>query len=214
MSLILAENPTREKIIFLLKKKGGMSIEELSKELNITTMGVRQHLLVLERKGVIDYITKKHGIGRPGFLYRLTDKADEFFPKAYHRFTIDVLKDIEKNDGRNKIDEIFRWRKERLLRERMEVLSEKAGLCEKVSAMAKIIESDGYLVELEETQKDFRLKQFNCPISKIASEFKEACKYELQLYKDLLGGEVVRQQCLSEGAQSCTYVIPKAAEIN
>lgn len=96
----------------------------------------------------------------------------------------------------------------------MEVLSEKAGLCEKVSAMAKIIESDGYLVELEETQKDFRLKQFNCPISKIASEFKEACKYELQLYKDLLGREVIRQQCLSEGAQSCTYVIPKAAEIN
>lgn len=50
----------------------------------------------MERKGLIDYATKKQGIGRRAFLYRLTDKADDLFPKAYHILMLDTLKYIEK----------------------------------------------------------------------------------------------------------------------
>ena len=67
---VLNDNPTREKILLLLKKNGPQSIENLSQELRITSMGIRQHLLSLERKGLIDYVAKRQGIGRPAFLYR------------------------------------------------------------------------------------------------------------------------------------------------
>lgn len=206
---VLNENPTREKIIMLLKKKGPMPIDDLSRELSITSMGIRQHLLSLERRGLIDYATKKQGIGRPAFLYKLTEKADDLFPKAYHKFIINMFKDIEKNEGRDKIDDIFKWRKNRLLKDTKEALSDKKGLQEKVYGLKDILESEGYLVDLDETDNNYSLKQSNCPIYKIASEFKEACRYELQIYKDLLGKDVKRQQCMAEGNSSCTYVIPK-----
>ena len=178
----LNENPTREKIIMLLKKNGPMPIDELSKELNITSMGIRQHLLSLERKGLIDYVTKKQGIGRPAFLYKLTDRADDLFPKAYHSFIIDTFKDIEKNEGRDKIDELFKWRRMRLFKDTKDMLSDKINLDEKVYGLKDMLESKGYLVELDESENAFTLKEFNCPILQVASEFKEACKHELQFY--------------------------------
>ena len=102
MLTYINENPTREKIIFLLKKNGPLSIEDLSKELHITSMGIRQHLLSLERKGYINYVTKRQGIGRPAFLYRLTEKAQNLFPSVYDEFILDTFKDIENNEGKQK----------------------------------------------------------------------------------------------------------------
>jgi len=203
------ENPTREKIILLLKKHGPMPIEKLSKELNITSMGIRQHLLSLERKGLIDYVTNKKGIGRPAFLYKLTQNADSLFPKAYHTFIIDTLKDIENNEGRDKVDEIFKWRRMRLIKDTRDLLSDKTGFAEKVYGLRDLLETKGYIVELDEDENAYTLKEFNCPISQVALEYHEACKHELQFYREILGKEVKRQECLSEGDVSCTYNIPK-----
>jgi predicted ArsR family transcriptional regulator len=209
MLYIFNENPTREKILMLLKKQGPMPIDELSKELNITSMGIRQHLLFLERRGLIDYVTKKQGIGRPAFLYKLTDKAEELFPKAYQTFILEALRDIKKNDGPDKVDDIFKWRKNRLFKDIKDALSDQKTLEEKIFGFRDILESKGYIVELNDNNEHYTLKQFNCPIYKVAFEFKEACKYELQFYKELMGKEVDRQECISMGDISCTYSIPK-----
>lgn len=206
---VINENPTREKIIMILKRSGPMPIDGLSKELNITSMGIRQHLLSLERRGLIEYIIRKQGIGRPAFLYKLTDKADEIFPKAYQNFIIHMFNDIEKNEGRDKIEDIFKWRKNRLLKDMKESLSDKKGIEDKVYTLKDILESGGYMVDLTETDTSYTLKEFNCPIYRVALEFKEACKYEQQIYKDILGREVKRLYCLANGDSSCTYVIPK-----
>ena len=203
------ENSTREKILLLLKKKGAVSIDKISKELNITSMGIRQHLLWLEKNGLIDYVAKRQGIGRPAFIYKLTDKADDLFPKAYRDFIVTVFKDIENNEGRDKIDEILQWRKNGIFKDMKETLSDRKTFQEKVFGFRDILESKGYLVEFNATNKHYTIKQYNCPIYVLAVEYKEACRYELQMYKDLLGKIVSREECISDGDPSCTYIIPK-----
>ena len=210
MVTFLDGTPTRERIILLLKKNGSLSIDDLSAQLGITPRGIRQHLIYLERQGLVDYFAKRHGVGRPAFLYKLTEKADDFFPKAYHEFIIGTFKDLEKTDGKEKIDDIFRRRKDRILREKKEALSDKKSIHDKVYTLKDVLESDGYILELYEEDNKYTLKNFNCPISKVASEFRDACKHELEMYRELLKKEVTRQACLAEGALSCTYIIPKA----
>jgi predicted ArsR family transcriptional regulator len=205
----LAENPTRKRILLMLKKNGSMSVDSLSKEVSITPMGVRQHLLILERKGIVDSVTKKHGVGRPGFLYKLTDRADDLFPKAYQEFSIDILVDIEGNDGKDKIDGIFKRRKERIVSKLMKLFSGTDNLADRLNAFADVLQNSGCIVELDENSDHFRLKQFNCPISKVALKFKEACYYDLQVFRELIRDDVARQQCLSDGDNACVYVIPK-----
>ncbi len=209
MDTALHDNITRDKILLTLKKKGSLSINGLSKEVNVTAMGVRQHLLILERKGIVEYVPKKHGKGRPGFFYHLTETADDLFPKTYLGFAIDILRCIEEIDGREKIDEIFRRRAEAMRDDRMKLLSKKHELSDRLHALAEILQKDSCMVELEEDAKYFNLKIFNCPISKISSRFNEACKYDYWALKELIGNGAMRKQCLSEGDPACIYVIPR-----
>jgi predicted ArsR family transcriptional regulator len=209
MDTFIDDNSTRRNIILLLKKNGGMSIDDLSKLIEITPMGIRQHLLALEKKGVVTYISRRRGIGRPGFVYMLTDAAGDLFPNAYDAFSLGILRDIKKHEGDEKIDKIFSWRKDRLLNSRRDALAGKAGIEATLNALKEILETDGHLVEIGKNSAHYHLKQYHCPIGKVAREFQDACKHELQMYRELIHKDVTREQSVSEGAQSCVYLIPK-----
>jgi predicted ArsR family transcriptional regulator len=205
---VLSDNPTREKIIMLLKRGGPQSIEQLSKELHITSMGIRQHLLSLERKGLIDYLTKRQGIGRPAFLYKLTDKADELFPKGYDQFALNMLKDIERNEGREKIAEIFTWQRTRLLKDAKEALDGKSSTAEKLEAFSNFLGSSGYISRIEEGEV-YSLRVFNCPVSRVAVQYRDICQNDLAVLQEIFGKDVLRTECMSEGNAFCSYTIPR-----
>lgn len=208
MDHIADENSTRRSIIERLKKTGGMTIDELSRQIKITPMGVRQHLLSLEKKGVVSYIARRQGIGRPGFIYKLTEAAADFFPNAYDNFSLEMLRDLKKHDGARKIEQLFTWRRERMLSLYRNALSGREGVEDTLNGLKPLLESQGYFIELSRHNGDYHLKNFHCPISRIASEFKEACRHELQLYQDLLGKDVTREHTVTDGNICCFYIIP------
>ncbi len=209
MQNIREENPTRKRILLYLKKTGGMTTEELSKELNITPMGIRQHLLALERKGLVEYEAKRHGIGRPGYIYKITEKADTLFPKHYDKFILQIFEEIEKREGKKKIAHLFKWRKETLLKNFQASINGSKDTREKLLTLAGILEKDGYLVEFVEDNNSYQLRQYNCPISMISKKYRESCKTELDFYKELIGNDVKRIACISEGSPACIYSVPK-----
>jgi predicted ArsR family transcriptional regulator len=206
----MEESSTKQKILTHLKKSDHLTVAELSRRMGITPMAVRQHLMTLEKKGIIQYEAKKYGVGRPVFLYSLTERAEGIFPKAYGTFLTDMLRTLEEMDGKRKLDKLFRLRKEHLLAEKRKSLSGLGTLPEKLSKLAEELEADGFMAELSQDKDNFILKQFNCPIKGVSSEFTQPCKYELELYRDLLGTGVSRPECQREGDPACVYLIPKA----
>ncbi len=154
------------------------------------------------------YISKKHGIGRPGFVYMLTKSADALFPKSYDKFAIEILHNIKKHEGPEKLDTIFRTNKDKQFNTLKDALAGMETFDDTVNGLKNMLESEGHIVELTQNNGDYHLKQYNCPINKIAAEFKEICKYELQLYRELLGEQVTREQNIAEGSPACSYKIP------
>jgi predicted ArsR family transcriptional regulator len=209
MSETFEENPTRRQIVMLLKKQKSMSVAEISRAISITPMAVRQHLISLEKRGMITYSPKKYGIGRPVFLYSLTSKALDIFPKAYADFVKEMLVLVEKSDGRKKIDRLFQMRKELQLQESIKAIEGRSSIDDKLSALMELLDEEGYMVEFENKDGAYVMKQFNCILPAIASDYPEACKYELQLYRELLGLQVTRIQCQADGDPTCIYNIPK-----
>jgi len=208
MPLILDENPTRKKIIMLLKKSEHMTVAEMSKEMGITSMAIRQHLMSLEKRGIINYTTRKYGIGRPVFLYKLTDKAMDFFPKAYGSFIKEMLGIIERLDGRTKVNRIFQERKERILRERLAALGGNGSAGKRVRALGELLDREGYMVEVSESADQMEFRQYNCLLYSLVGDYPEACALELELYQDLLGTGVVRSECQRDGSPACVYRVP------
>jgi predicted ArsR family transcriptional regulator len=76
-----------------------------------------------------------------------------------------------------------------------------------MKVLRDFFESEGYFAELSDSNNHYTLRLFNCPIYKLAAEYKEICRYDLQVLKDILGKELNREECIIEGNPSCTYTV-------
>src|SRR3954469_21958308 len=85
------QGETREQILALLRRHSTMTAAELSDTLGIGAVGVRQHLELLDRDGLVHPPGGGRGVGRPSHLSALTDAAETLFPKRYDHMAMDAL---------------------------------------------------------------------------------------------------------------------------
>lgn len=199
---------TRKMILTMLKTLSAQTAGDMSRKLGITEMAVRRHLNTLERDGLITSTLVRQAMGRPVHMYNLTENADELFPKKYHHLTLDLLEELEASAGGEQVNRLFDRRKDRLI-ERYEDRMAGKPLDERVKVLAEIQNTNGYMVEWEQTgEGDYLLHEHNCPISQVANRFQHACQCELSMFRTLLDTDKVdRTECLAKGGNRCTYVI-------
>jgi predicted ArsR family transcriptional regulator len=198
---------TRRQIMMMLKTEGALTVGEIAERLGVTEMAVRRHINTLERDGLISAKLLRQAMGRPTNQYYLTEKSEDYFPKSYSNFTLDLLKDLEKNHGVEMIEQVFKSREKRLTEEYQVNFSGK-NLDEKVKLLAEIQDKKGYMVQLEKQEDgSYRLIEFNCPIAQVANRYNHACQCEINWFKKLLDADVERIECKAKGGQNCIYAI-------
>lgn len=204
---------TRRDILTTLKTDGGMTADELSDVLGITAMGVRRHLMTLERDGLVKYTPVQRGVGRPSYVYSLTELADDLFPKNYHQFANQLLDIIADMDGEGKVEQLFANRMERLRKAYAPQLVNK-DLPQQLEELTRIQNANGYLAEWEQVDDEtFVFVEHNCAIAQVAHACQFACDYELQLYDTLLNAdEITRENHMASGQTSCRYRIVRRHE--
>ena len=84
---------TKHQILVLLKRTGSVTVEEAAGALNVASMTARQHLTGLERDGLVRSEKVKRHTGRPHFLFSLTPKGEEMFPRRFDLFAQALLQE-------------------------------------------------------------------------------------------------------------------------
>lgn len=211
--MIRNDRPTRLQILAMLKKNNRMTSKQVGDVLGVTPMGARQHLTAMEKDGLVASEFVRQKAGRPALYFRLTPQSDCYFPQNYEPMALEILKGMENLQGREKIVEVFKLRKEKLVKEYKAAL-EKSDLKESVQKLAEIRDLEGYMAELEENEAAFLLTEHNCPIHSIAKEYNELCQHELQIFKDVLNVPVERIQHMVKGENACVYKITPDTQDN
>ena len=203
---------TRREILSLIKRRGPMTVQELSRTLQITPMGVRQHLAILERDGHLQSDGIRRGQGRPSRLYGISPEGDKLFPRTYDQLARSLLDDLRTVGGEQKIDELLEHRRKRLLEQYRSRMDGKE-FREKVAVLAQARDEEGYLAEHQPLGRDrFVLIEHNCPIRAVAEAQPKVCRCEMTLFAEALGTEVVRTDHLLKGAPHCRYIITRPRE--
>lgn len=201
------QGSTRQSILHLLRRNGQMTALEMSEALSIGAVGVRQHLALLERDGLVRVEGLRRGVGRPSHLYVLTAAAEHFFPKHYDELILDVMAYVETEGGEAAIDEVFRRRRERYASDFGGQLHGR-GLDERVTELACVLTEQGYMCEwCRQPDGSYVLTEHNCPVDCVARRYPHICQHELALYRELLGVKVTRDQTISDGDFCCRYHI-------
>src|SRR5215211_7241424 len=78
-----ARTSPRVEVLNLIQRQGSASIKDLEAALNVTTTAVREQVDHLLDEGYLQATRVRGDVGRPYFVYSLTTKAQELFPKDY-----------------------------------------------------------------------------------------------------------------------------------
>ena len=199
---------TRQEILNILKRNGRATLDQLAKGVGLVPVTVRAHLSVLERDRLVTYEEVRGKIGRPYYVYSLTEEAENLFPKNYHVVTNRVLDSLTALAGRDGVEQLSNHMARSWADERKARLEGKT-FDEKVSEVARIRSEEGAWAESERVGDDYYITQFNCVCPKSSSRHPEViCATELAYMRQLLGPDVERVEWTREGARACKYRVP------
>ena len=205
-------NASTDKILFLLKSHGPQSAAELGEQLQMTSMGARQHLMTLEADGWVSFNDEARGRGRPVRLWQLTEQAWQRFPDSHSELTLQLIDNIQQLFGEVGMERLIAQREQQQLARYQQTLGNK-GLSGRLEALRELRSREGYMAEIRrEEDGSWLLWESHCPICAAARSCRGFCRSELALFRQLLAPATVeREQYLLEGAHRCHYRITPPA---
>ncbi|WP_144569619.1 helix-turn-helix transcriptional regulator [Bacillus pseudomycoides] len=200
---------TKEEIVQLLKINGEQTVASLAESLEITEMAVRRHLSKLEKEKIIQSKMVRQHVGRPTYVYDLSQKGEDSFPKDYKQFALEVLEDLESIGDETLVNAILKARTNRMEEQLQKPISRQDNVWQKLREVAVIQEKKGYMVQVkQEGENSYILQKQNCPLKAVAEKYPQLCLEEESMYKRLFSDENVKVLSnMCNGDCHCSYHI-------
>ena len=203
---------THDKIIQLLKTEGPLTAKILAGKLNLTTMGVRQHVQALEETGELVFKDEKAARGRPTRYWSLTEKSNRRFADRHDDLTVQLLDSVIALFGDDGLEKMISHRESTAMSHYRLALADRYGVEEKLQTLAALRTKEGYMATIEESEGVYWLMENHCPICAAATKCLNFCRSELELFQTLMDDIAIvsREEHIIEGARRCAYkVVPK-----
>lgn len=212
-----SEGSPRAEVLRLIQRQGSASIKDLEAALGVTTTAVREQVAHLLHEGFLQATRVRGDIGRPYYVYALTTKAQELFPKDYATLAILLLEETLAMHGPEGLRTLLN-RVSRRMAEKFEDQTQGKELQQKLLGLVAALGDAGMeisMLPVEGRVDDFVLKTATCPYFDVARNHREICDMEQEMMADLLGPGVgvTLSRCLIDGEQACEFHVSRTGSL-
>ena len=197
---------TRDKILNTLLTQRQATIKQLSEVVGINGISVRHHLINLQAEGLVTAEEQRRGVGRPAFVYRLTEKGMEKFPTNYLKLTNYLLTELEETLSPEEVEATFKRIGKKQAEESTNI-DKNQPIETQLEQLANQLASDRFLLSWKKEGDSIILQSDNCPYLHVGKEHPEICRIDEKLFSEALGREVQLETCMLRGDPRCTYKI-------
>jgi predicted ArsR family transcriptional regulator len=202
----------RGQVVALLRRSG-RTVEELAQALDLTANGIRAHLAVLERDGVVRQrgsVRRVSGGGKPAYVYELTPEAENLFPKGYEPVLRRLLDALAERLGPEESGALLRLVGHRMAEEQVAPTD---GTRSRLEAAVEVLNELGGLAELEKSDGALVIRGYSCPLAAVTPDHPEVCRMAETLIAELTGVPVNERCDRGERPRCCFEVAtPDKAE--
>jgi predicted ArsR family transcriptional regulator len=200
---------TRRQILDHLHREHSATVKDLAPLLNLTPTGIRQHLAVLEREGLVAAERERGHVGRPAFIYRLTEAGEALYPTRHDVLAVMLMEEIRRVAGAEVLQRILRRVADRMAQQSVARVEDRS-LGERVEAVAALMREQGCVAFAEERDGVYFLHERTCPYPAVARKNAAVCALEVDLVRRLTGGDARLVSSLLRGDSACVYRVRPA----
>jgi len=195
-------------LALLQESQSGLTIDALVTRLEISRTAVNQHMVSLERDGLIKKSAQQKSTGgRPGWSYQITAEGINQLPKQYSWFSELLLDTLKEELGSQKLEAYMKKVAQSLAPQLRQQLKGK-DLKEHIQQVAGILQSLGYQAHTEATPSKKELPVLtahNCVYHDLAIKHPEVCAFDIALLEQLVDRKVDHQECMAKGGHACRF---------
>lgn len=203
----------RQLILEILRDVKQATVDEIVAELKhrneeITSVTVRHHLSRLQELTLVNMQQLRHrnSPGRPQHVYELTEKARGAFPNNYQQLASNILQGLRDNLPPDSVNVILEGVADNMA---TEANLQNLPFDERLDQAIIYLNEHGYEAHCEPCDEGYILYTANCPYHELVKDSDDGlCDMDMRLISSLIGIVPRLQSRISEGANSCTYLIP------
>jgi predicted ArsR family transcriptional regulator len=207
---------TKQQLLTLLKRTGSVTVEEAAGALSVASMTARQHLVGLERDGLVLSEKVRRATGRPHYLYSLTPKGEEMFPRRYDilaQVLLDEVGMLEAGEieplGADAKRSLLISRAADRLADRYRFQVDGRSLEQRVASVTDVLQAIGGFAEWYQTERGYEIRDYNCVFARLGREQSSGCEWHVRLLTQLLRWPVRHEVLLSNRVECCRYLIDR-----
>ncbi len=202
---------SKKEILDLLKRKGVLSIDEVSDDMGLAKTTLREHLLQLERDRYIKRTYERSGPGRPSLQYHLTQQGHALYPSGESALMRNFLSFLKEKGEESMIEDFFQDFWDKRFEKAKSLMDEKPedNLIDRIEVLLEMLAEEGFMPEyhFDEYKNVLEIRECNCPFREVVKETRLPCKLEAEFFQRLFNGKAERTAFIPEGDFSCNYLI-------
>lgn len=201
---------TRELMRDVLATRGEATVADISSDLGLNQANIRRHLEVMRAEGLVDITIRRHEIGRPSYVYKLTERAEEM-SAHYPRLVNRMFKRLATQPGSAPLlTQLFEGVAEDVaVAHRQQVTGVTLG--ERVAETSTALKEEGIVDHWRKDDDGFHLMNTACPYRKAAESSDAPCHADHKVVETLIGVPVEQVTRIVDGHHMCEYVIRDVA---
>jgi predicted ArsR family transcriptional regulator len=195
---------SRQEILNHLHHHGHATVREMACLLGLTPTGVRQHLTVLERDGLVQSAELRGHVGRPAFVFSLTERGESQFPTNYAMLANLLLEELRTMAGSDALQRLLRRVSGRMAERYSDRVAGKS-LGDRVTATAQVLREHGCEVVVRKDGGEYFIEQCTCPYPEVARQHSSVCALEVGFVQQMTGADARLVGSLLRGDPACSY---------
>lgn len=200
---------TREVILEAIKQANEATVDELAEVADVSPVTVRHHLNSLQADGLLEARSVRRKVGRPYYVYSISDKGSELFPQRYVSLSTRLLEQLKNHFPSETVTALFTDLVHRIVEEHRHQFAD-LSFEERLDFLVGLLGEEGFLSSWEIQGEGYMLTEYSCPYYSIGQKHSEVCHFDQELMRQVLNTEVRQHSCMIEGDNCCqfTFAVP------
>ena len=197
---------TRETILHTIKSLHTATVDDLAEASGVSPVTVRHHLNALMADGKVESEAVRREIGRPHYVYSLTEDGEELFPQKYFRLSSRLLEELKRRFPPDQVSEIFNGVVQNIISEHKGEYEE-LSFEKKLDFLVELLSQEGFLAKWEKNGDRYELIEYSCPYQSIGESHTEVCTFDKGLIISVLNTPIEQHSCMLQGDSCCQFTI-------
>jgi predicted ArsR family transcriptional regulator len=193
-------------VLDVLRKRGGMTVSEISECVGVTGTAVRQRLNRLLKEGDIHRACMETLRGRPRHRYSLTAKGRRRSGENFGDLAIALWQEIRAIDDAEIKQGLLQRVSKRLAQLYAGKIQGKS-VIERMNSLAVLFSERRLPVKINTTGEVPQIRVEACPYPELAEQDSSVCSMERLLFSEMIGETLQLTECRLDGDCNCTFQV-------